>query len=431
MIAASTIFQAGGFDFMRVAPLPAFVAGALTAFGFQSAQLVPAGTVAGRVIEAHSGDPAKPVRKALVILKHGQEPGTGAYSDDKGNYRLQVEPGAYSVTVERDGYMAAPQSETRTITVKAGQPTADINLELIRTSAISGRIVDPDGEPMPRASVQLRPVREKRGGPFPGAVTDDRGAYRIFQIPPGKYHLSAAYQPTFQQREIKLQTPDGMAEDSYTITYFPGTADLAQAAPIDVPAGADLAGVDFQLQRVRSVRIRGHVSGMEAAPLSIVMITLQPAGSQFGMARDALVRDPNGEFELSGVLPGKYVLSANAPDLTNLGTGASAQRAIEVGQTDLEGIQLILAAPQAVKGLVVAPEGRKIPQGCLWCFPTTRGRTGKRAGWARLVPMGRSPWRPSPPVTMISSSEAPALATISMSAPSTGAMTTCLPKVFA
>ena len=161
---------------MRVAPVAALLGGALTASGFQPLPPATVGTVAGRVIEAHSGDPAKPIRKALVILKHGQEPGTGTYSDDKGNYRLQVEPGAYSVTVERDGYVAAPQSETRTIRVQADQTTADVDLELIRTGAISGRIVDPDGEPMPRASVQLRSVRAKRGGPFHGAVTDDRGA---------------------------------------------------------------------------------------------------------------------------------------------------------------------------------------------------------------------------------------------------------------
>ena len=310
---------------MRVAPVAALLAGALTVSAFQPPSPATMGTVGGRVIEAHSGDPAKPVRKALIILKQGQEPGTGAYSDDKGNYRLQVEPGVYSVTVERDGYVVAAQSVTKSITVQAGQATADVNLELVRTGAISGRVVDPDGEPMPRASVQLRSLRKKRGGPFYGAVTDDRGAYRIFQIPPGKYHLSAAYQPAVQQREIKLQTPDGTAEESYATTYFPGTPDFAQAAGIDVPAGADLAGIDLQLLRVRAVRIRGRVSGMEAAPLPIVIMALQTVDSQFATVRDALVRDPSGEFELSGVLPGKYVLSANAPDFTNRGTGPSAQ----------------------------------------------------------------------------------------------------------
>jgi hypothetical protein len=267
---------------MRVARLALLLAGALTASGFQAPPPAALGTVAGRLIEAHSGDPAKGIRKALVILKHGQEPGIGAYSDDKGNYRLQAEPWAYSVTVERDGYVASSQSQTRTITVQAGQTTAGVDLELIRTGAISGRVVDPDGEPMPRASVQLRSVRERRRGPFLGALTDDRGAYRIFQIPPGKWYLSAAYQPAFQQREIKLQTPDGTAEETFSTTYFPGTSDFAQAAAIDIPAGADLAGVDLQLQRVRAVHIRGRVSGMAAAPFPIVTIALQPVGSEFG-----------------------------------------------------------------------------------------------------------------------------------------------------
>jgi hypothetical protein len=379
MIAADIILQTGGFDSMRVAPMVSLLGAAVTASAFQPPPAASAGTVAGRVIEANSGDPAKAIPKALVILKQGEEPGTGAYSDEKGNYRLQVAPGAYSVTVERDGYVAAPQSKTRTVTVQASQTTEDVNLELIRTGAISGRIAGIDGQPMPHVSVELRSVSQKTRGSFFGATTDDRGAYRIFQIPPGKYHLSANYQPAFQQREIKLQTPAGEAEEIYATTYFPGTADLAQAAVIDIPAGADLAGFDLQLQRMRAVHVRGHISGMDAAPIGVVVVGLQPVGSQLGAAHNALVRDRSGEFELSGVQPGKYVLSAGAPDFSNRGTGPSVQMAIEVGQTDLEGVQLILAMPQAVTGLVVAPEGRRIPQGLLVLL-SNRARTNSQAG---------------------------------------------------
>lgn len=372
---------------MRVARVAALLAGAVAASGFQPPPATVS-TVEGRVVEAHSGDPAKPIRKALIVLKHGQEPGTGAYSDDKGHYRLQVEPGAYSVIVERDGYVAAPQSKTKTITVQAGQSAADVNLELIRTGAVSGRVVDADGEPMPHVSVQLRAVRKKGGGPLYGSATDDRGAYRIFQIPPGKYYLFATHQPVFQETQVKLQAPEGKVEESYITTYYPGIPDFAQAATIDVPAGADLAGMDLQLQRVRAVQVRGHISGIEAALLPIVFIALQPMDSQFGAARDALVRDPNGEFELSGVLPGKYILSANAPDLTNRGTGPSAQQAIAVGQTDVEGIQLSLAAPQTVKGLVMAPEGRKIPQGTLLMLSNRRRTNRQAGGMAQVGPDG-------------------------------------------
>ena len=146
---------------MRVVPLGALLIGVAPAFGFQLPPPSTVGTVAGRVIEAHSGDPAKAIPRVLVVLRHGQEPGTGTYSDEKGNFRLQVEPGAYTAAVERNGYVAA-SSRNRTITVQAAQTTEDVNLELIRTGAVSGRIVDADGEPRSGVSVQLRPVTEKK-----------------------------------------------------------------------------------------------------------------------------------------------------------------------------------------------------------------------------------------------------------------------------
>jgi protocatechuate 3,4-dioxygenase beta subunit len=346
------------------------------------------GTVTGRVIEAHSGDPAKPIQKALVILRQRQETGTATYSDDKGNHRLQMEPGVYSVTVERDGYVTAPQSKATTVTAQAGQTAVDVILEMVRTGAISGRIVDSDGTPLARATVQLYSVRQNRGGVALGGATDDRGEYRFFQIPPGKYNLSATYQPSFQQREIKLQTPDGTAGESYATTYFPGTPDPARATVLEVPAGADLAGVDLQLQRVHAVRIRGRVSGMAAAPLSIVMVGLQPVTPGFGAVRHTVVRDPTGEFEFAGVLPGRYVLSANAPDLTNRESGPAAQRDLEIGPTDLDGIQLILAPPQTLSGLVVVPEHRKVPQGLLVALSNHARTNHQGGGLARVASDG-------------------------------------------
>lgn len=361
---------------MRFARLAAFLSGALTAFGFQTPAGANLGTVTGRVIEVPSSESDKGIRKALVILKRGQEPGIGAYSDDKGNYRLQAEPAAYSVTVERLGYLVSSQSQHKTIVVQGRQTLSDVNLELIRAGVISGRVVDPDGDPMPQISVQLRSVRERKPAQF-GAITDDRGMYRIFQIPPGKYYLSAVYQPAFQAREIQMQASDGGLEESYGTTYYPGTFDFTQARSIDIPAGADLSGLDLQLLRVRAVHVRGRVSGI-AGPLPAVVM-LQPQGSGFSTMRDLFVRNPKGEFDLSGIPPGKYELSANALDLTNRGAGPSAHQSIEVGQTDVEGIELTLVAPQAIKGLVVVPEGRKLSQGLLVVL-SPRARTNMQAG---------------------------------------------------
>jgi hypothetical protein len=95
--------------------------------------------------------------------------------------------------------------------------------------------------------------------------------------------------------------------------------------------------------------------------------------------RDLPVRNPNGEFDLSGIPPGKYELSASTIDLTNRGAGPSAHQSLEVGQTDVEGIELTLVAPQAIKGLVIVPEGQKIPQGHLVML-LNRATTHQQAG---------------------------------------------------
>ena len=190
---------------MRVALVTVLLTTIAPAYGFQlSPTASPAGTLEGRVLEARSGDPAMPIKKALVILKRGPEAGIGTYSDEKGNFQLQVEPGAYAVTVERDGFVTDPPSAPRTVTVQAGETTRDVTLELVRTGAVSGRIIDADGEPIPRASVQLLSIRNKRGATGLAALTDDRGDYRIFQVPPGKYRLSAGVQPRYPVAEVRL-----------------------------------------------------------------------------------------------------------------------------------------------------------------------------------------------------------------------------------
>src|SRR5438309_2261174 len=99
---------------MRFALLGVLLAGT-SAITYSQTPSAAVGTVTGRVIEAHSDKPSA-IQKALVILRRGQEPGIGAYSDDKGNYTLKVSPGAYIVTVERSGYVPVQPSRTRTVT---------------------------------------------------------------------------------------------------------------------------------------------------------------------------------------------------------------------------------------------------------------------------------------------------------------------------
>jgi hypothetical protein len=93
------------------------------------------------------------------------------------------------------------------------------------------------------------------------------------------------------------------------------------------------------------------------------MVSLSPIGqTTVVQVHDHLVQDATGYFELPYVLPGTYALTAAAPPIDQRMT---AHRVIDVGNSDVSGIQLTLATPQTLRGTLVPPDGRKMPAGLI------------------------------------------------------------------
>ncbi len=251
--------------------------------------------------------------------------------------------------------------------VKAGPEQSEVTLKMIRTGAISGRVLDRDGEPLTGASVQVVPINRKKDSmPSFSAATDDRGQYRAFNIPPGKYHIAASYEPPFQQRQVRMQRPPAQSgnapQETYALTYYPAALNIKQAQAITVEAGAELQGLDVQMLSARGVTVRGVVNAAGGAPSgAIVFVNLTPLQRTSGLrSYENLIQDSSGKFELAQVLAGSYALTATAP----LGDKKlSALQVVDVGTADIDGIQLTLSPPQTISGVIVVPEGRKIPAG--------------------------------------------------------------------
>ena len=116
------------------------IAGASGLYSLQSPDTAAPvrGAIHGRVLQSKSGEP---VKKAVVILRRGQESGTGASTDASGAFRFDdLEPGAYILSAERTGFTLDPESERSIVNVKPGPLESEVILKLIRTGAISGRV---------------------------------------------------------------------------------------------------------------------------------------------------------------------------------------------------------------------------------------------------------------------------------------------------
>jgi hypothetical protein len=236
---------------------------------------------------------------------------------------------------------------------------------MIRTGAISGRVLDSDGEPLTGANVEIIPISRKKDSILSfHAATDDRGQYRAYNIPPGKYHVAASYESPFQQRQVRMQRPasqsNNLHQDTWALTYYPAALDAKQAQTVTIEAEAELQGLDVQMRSARGVTVRGIAGATGGAPAgALVFVTLTPVRRTIGLPTyDNVIQDSSGGFEFGQVLAGRYVLAATAP----LGDKKlSSHQLVDVGTADIDGIQLTLSSPQIISGVIVLPEARKMP----------------------------------------------------------------------
>ena len=304
-------------------------------------------------MEAKSGEP---VKKAVVIIRHAQEPGLGVMTDASGEFQFDaVKPGVWTITAEHSGFVIDPESKQIVVNVSS-ENKAEITVKLIRTAAISGRVFDEDGDPVAGASVQIVLANQrKNSGPVASTVTNDRGEYRAFNVQPGKYRIAVSYTAPVEQMRVKMKA----ASSIYRTTFYPAAVDPRLGQVVTVEAGADLGGFDVQIFRAHAVTVKGTVTTISGMPPAYVWVHLFPVPQAISpRSLSEVIQDGRGIFEIGHVPPGRYIVEATA---ISADQNLSAHRAIEVGNTDVEGIQLTLAQPQTVTGVFVLPEGQKIP----------------------------------------------------------------------
>jgi len=320
-------------------------------------------TIDGQVLDAATGDP---VKKAEVLLRkvNSQESPYGAMTDARGHFAIEdVEPGDYRLWVERNGYIRSeygarrPNHPGTILALGRGQRLRDIILHIVPQSAITGRVFDEDGEAISNVQIQALQYSYVRGKrqlvPSESGLTNDLGEYRIHGLTPGGYVISAMFRST-EIRSGASRTGDdrrgeSAPEEGYAPTYYPGTSDPAAAIPVEVAAGNQIRGIDLTLLRIPTARVRGRVwNGITNRPGRNAMVMLLPRESArlgFFNRNATSVQDPDGNFEIHGVVPGSYVLFAQWGD-------GSARQPLEVWGTTIDGANLTIASNMELPGRV-------------------------------------------------------------------------------
>jgi hypothetical protein len=283
--------------------------------------------VEGTVTNKLTGAPVKAAHVIYTRIASGSDPAASPISRDtdiQGHFHLELGPGSYRLWVEREGFArqsygsGVPEGTGSVLTVAPGQELHDIAFRITPLGALSGRVLDQDGDPLQGVGIQVLRVSYASGMrqliPVAGASSNDRGEYRCYDLPAGRYFVLATPKgsPLSHPMEAGALVPE--VQDAYVPLYYPGVVELESASAVPVPEGGDIQQIDFRLQSVRATTLRGRVSGSVKFDSNQIQVVL--AHNDHGFAsyidRATAVVDPaTGKFEIRRVAPGSYFLVAS------------------------------------------------------------------------------------------------------------------------
>lgn len=311
-------------------------------------------------------DTGEPLKKAAVVLRSNDniERSAFAITNDQGHFEFtNMEPGSYRLDVSHNGYLnlgygqKKPGDPGANLSLAPGQSMTDLIFKLLRSASITGHVVDEDGEPLPNVSVKAYQASSRGGkrglGAVAGASTNDLGEYRIFGLRPGRYCIRATFQSRRNLMGIAPSSPQVSKED-YPPTFYPNTTDAAKASTIITKAGDEIPAVDFMLKPSHVVTVTGKVFNTVTTQLDFnVSVSLFPRGVVL-VGDDATLQgetwNRKGAFVIRDVFPGSYILEAW---WTNNPEHFSAQRELEVGDSDVEEANLTITRGVDVPGHLV------------------------------------------------------------------------------
>jgi protocatechuate 3,4-dioxygenase beta subunit len=295
--------------------------------------------------------PPRPVRRAIVTISGSPLPvSRSTITDDGGHFEFRALPaGRFTVTAARRAFVTTGFGAKRAgrpgtpISVADGAHAQEVRITLPRGAVLTGVITDPNGAPVPSLPVsvfRVSPTYTTAGQD----LTDDRGMYRVYGLPPGDYVVAAVPRPSgvgemgvMSEKEVDaaLRALEQRGSVSLTATrpgaavaagpesdsprraysfapfYYPGTAVAAEATKITVATGDERGGLDFTLGVVPTAAVAGVVTGADGQPARDVQLTILGSGPSLPLVigvgtLNPIRTGPDGTFQFASVTPGSY-----------------------------------------------------------------------------------------------------------------------------
>ena len=327
--------------------------------------------VTGRVLNAVTGGPL--AKAALTLARIDQkteqsnwEQSYNATSGASGGFSFRdIAPGRYRLQAQRNGFLDleygahGSQHDGAVLDLTQPQEIRNAELRLSPQGVITGRILDADGDPMNGARLQLLRVRYANGKKLfvanSSAWINDLGEYRYAGLAPGRYYLYA--------EAPAHNTPLSEVQDGYVPAYYPGSTDIAGAAPIDILPGTQFRAGDMVLHKQRTVTVRGRVvvnvpGADRIQPVSVSRNIGHENATGSGSYASVATVNRAGEFEARGLTPGSYTARVT---VRNAQSAYGGSVKFDVGGSDIENLAITVDEGLTIAGRVVVESETREP----------------------------------------------------------------------
>lgn len=321
----------------------------------QPAAKVSKGSISGRITIKD-----KPAPGVMVGLRrsNGMSPFdqlSRAITDQDGAYRItNVAAGSYYVLPSTPAYVWRDMTNNpQTITVGEDENVEGVDYTLVRGGVITGKVTDADGRPVIQIQVNIfnadllnQQQQTRQMYPVNTGMTDDRGVYRIFGLPAGKYKVAAG-------RGDEFPGTFNPQPRTYKQVFHPDVSDVAQAKIIEVSEASEAKDVDISLGRtLQTFSVSGHVINSEnGLPVPNVRFGLTRInGDQPEFVNSSIASDSRGDFVVEGLLAGKYALNQYPNEGSDLRLDTTG---FDVVDEDLTDLPIKLVKGGSISGVVV------------------------------------------------------------------------------
>lgn len=292
----------------------------VTSASGQTQETKPTGSISGRVMLGE-----QPASGVTVAVKQRRMSATQitslikAVTDSAGHFQLtNIAAGTYMVGPIAPGFLMAdsrnPYEEGRSVTVDEGETIEDVNFVVKQGGVITGRITDENHNPIVEIEVNLWSLDERDGlqefyvrNSYMN-TTDDRGEYRIYGLPAGRYKISVGELPN------AMTIGTGRRAVFYSRTFHSDATDESKAEIIELTDGGEAINIDVSINaKIKSYIVTGRMVDVATGkPVVNVPYGYGTVNNSDGVPRmgNSVIgsnrTNARGEFRLENLMPGHY-----------------------------------------------------------------------------------------------------------------------------